>query len=287
MRKINKILVPTDFSDTALNAYRYALLLAEAVGAGIELLHTVYPEVTTGEMPTYHVTYIDKMVEVAEENLNEFAQRGISPLVQRLTSTHLVNHIVEVGGTIPAIKNRAQKDACDLVIMGTKGARSTWNNLFGTHSTGVLMNAPCPVLIVPEDGQFTGYKKFCFATDLENMDVFSGKELIDAFAPINPGIHFLHVSGRNEPDHSMKLSLIEKFYELRGSDMDVTTADVQSERIAEAIIAEANTQGCDLIVMSRPHYSFLDQLFHKSITREVALITHLPVLVLGAKDLAN
>ena len=44
MKEINKILVPTDFSETASHAFRYALWFADQVDANLQLLHVIYPE---------------------------------------------------------------------------------------------------------------------------------------------------------------------------------------------------------------------------------------------------
>lgn len=39
-RKVKKILVPTDFSETSHNAFEYAIHLADDLGASIIVLHT-------------------------------------------------------------------------------------------------------------------------------------------------------------------------------------------------------------------------------------------------------
>ncbi|MBK8566180.1 MAG: universal stress protein [Saprospiraceae bacterium] len=44
MKIIHNILIPTDFSDCAANAYQYGLLFADKWKAGLKLLHVVAPD---------------------------------------------------------------------------------------------------------------------------------------------------------------------------------------------------------------------------------------------------
>ncbi|MFM9952206.1 MAG: universal stress protein [Saprospiraceae bacterium] len=46
----------------------------------------------------------------------------------------------------------------------------------------------------------------------------------------------------------------------------------------------AEMEKIDLIVMATRHRSFWEQLFHKSQTKQMALHTHLPMLVLHQGD---
>ncbi|MFZ4427736.1 MAG: universal stress protein, partial [Saprospiraceae bacterium] len=51
MRKIHRILFPTDFSEAAQNAFRYCRSLADALSAEIFVLHVVYPEYELLDLP--------------------------------------------------------------------------------------------------------------------------------------------------------------------------------------------------------------------------------------------
>ena len=51
MKNKFKILVPTDFSFSAENAFRHAILMADKMEADITLLNVVNPEVAMIDMP--------------------------------------------------------------------------------------------------------------------------------------------------------------------------------------------------------------------------------------------
>lgn len=281
MRKIQKILVPTDFSGTASNAFTYALFLADHLNAEIQLLHCVHPGMAVAEMPTYTIDITNKLLEIAKENMLEFTKHGLTGVLQRVDSLPLVTDSVEIGTVVERTKSLVKEAHFDLVVMGTQGAASTWDELFGSLASGVLMNAPCPVLIVPEKAKFAAYKKFCYATDLEGFNVYSGREVVEAFSPMVPDLHFIHVSGRKDDGDPFDYEAVNLLYSRQKVHFNVTVTEITATDVPNAIIAEAEKLASDLIVMSRPHYSFFDQLFHKSTTRQVALHTHLPLLVLN------
>ncbi len=281
MKPIKKILVPTDFSETALNAYAYALLLADQVGAEIRLLNCVFPSIAVAEVPAFSDGFTGEMLSMANENIESFSDQGLALVAPELKTRPFVSHGVEVGGAVPEIKHIAEADEFDLIVMGTTGAQTTWENLFGSNAAGVLHNAPCPVLIVPPEARFKGLEQLCFATDFENREVFAGKELVQAFQPLNPDLHIVHMQEKQEPEHTLNMELVREMYDRQDLSFRVTYAELPCQDMAKNLLEYATALPCDFLVMVRPHYSLFDQLFHKSYTREVALATKLPLLVLN------
>lgn len=281
MKSIKKIVVPTDFSDVAANAFIYALLLADKLGAEIQLLHCIHPGMAVAEMPTYSIDISNRLLEIAQDNMLHFTKEGLTSVLQQVKSMPLVSDNVVIGSVAERAQAMVKEEQYDLVVMGTQGATTTWDHLFGSLASGVLMNAPCPVLIVPEKAKFTSFKKICYATDLEGFEVYAGQELVAAFRPMVADLHFIHVTKRGVEEAPFDFELVDLLYNRKDLPFKVTATEVVGTDISTAIIEEAEKLGSNLIVMSRPHYSFFDQLFHKSKTREVALHTHLPLLVLN------
>lgn len=281
MKRIEKILLPTDFSDTADDAFVYALLLAEKLGAEIHLLNCIYLGIATAELPAYTGDLLNKMQDQGKKNMQKFVERGITKVVQQLRSLPAVTSQVEVGSAVILTKQFAEENNFDLIIMGTNGAHDNWSRLFGTNASGVLVDAPCPVLVLPENARFRHFQKLCFATDLEDVNVLLGRQLIARFHPMVPDLHFLHVSRREAEEHSLDFELISTLYARQDVNFKVDISELSSKDIPKAIIKEAEQLEADLVVMYRPHHGVFDQLFHKSVTREVALTTSVPLLVLS------
>jgi universal stress protein A len=141
MNAIHKILVPTDFSAHADEAFRVAHTLARLTGAEVILFHVVRPPAVVSEGGQL-LTDPDKGETV---NLWDRFQalRATEPGVH-------VEHEVIVAHkpSVDHILDVLDKLGCDLIVMGTH--RHSWlkHRLFGSVTEEVVRRARCPVLVV-------------------------------------------------------------------------------------------------------------------------------------------
>ena len=157
------VLVPTDFSDPAQHALRYALEETALHHAKVTLLHVLPPHTGTA---VYYVTGAPEVQPGFDPELgSRLSMPGApQPTVVRYdrheeAQTHLRDLMpdsfhgpweVEVAAGHPAetIVHIAQERAVDLIVMGTHG-RTGWRHaLLGSVAEKVVCLAPCPVLTV-------------------------------------------------------------------------------------------------------------------------------------------
>ncbi|MEM9835719.1 MAG: universal stress protein [Bacteroidota bacterium] len=281
MQTIKRILLPTDFSETATNAFKYALLLADQLDAEIRLLYCLTPAMAVSGVPNYSANITEKLFKTAQDNMLQFMEQGIAEVIGQLDTMPSVTEKVEVGAIVESAKSIAESYEYDLIVMGTKGADSVWDEWFGSISSALLMNAPCPVLIIPSTAQFFPYERICYATDVTWIDTYEGSDLMAAFSPMKPNLHFLHVNQELSEAASVPLENVNLVYDQRNLPYEVSVAEVTAKDVPAAIIEEAENMVSDMIVMMRPHYNFFEQIFHKSKTREVALHSSIPLLVIN------
>jgi nucleotide-binding universal stress UspA family protein len=141
MNAIQKILVPTDFSAHADEAFRVAHTLARATGAAVIVVHVAHPPAVVSE---------------DGQLLAEPGKGKTANLWDRFQTTQpndpkvRVQHEVIVAdrpGATPILEI-LDKLACDLIVMGTHG-RSWWKQrLFGSVTEEVVRHARCPVMVV-------------------------------------------------------------------------------------------------------------------------------------------
>ena len=79
MKPVNLILVPTDFSEAAINAMTYALWLADHLEARIKVLHIVFPGTGELDVPVISASETQKRVETAEEALDAYIPQRLNP----------------------------------------------------------------------------------------------------------------------------------------------------------------------------------------------------------------
>lgn len=149
MKFINKILVPTDFSDLSLAALEYATSFAKIYDAKIYMIHVV-------ENPTalaFHSvdisseTVLRDAEEEAENQLRDFISnklptvKGIMPIVRR-------------GNASREIVHHAMEENFDVIIMATHGRTGFAHMLMGSIAESVVRYSSVPVLTVkPEEMQ--------------------------------------------------------------------------------------------------------------------------------------
>jgi nucleotide-binding universal stress UspA family protein len=141
MNPIRKILVPTDFSAHADEAFRTACTLAGALGAEVVVFHIAAPPAV--------VTESGQLLAGpdAPDTINLWNRfRGSVATDNRVHVTHEV--IVEGRPSARHILNVLAKQGCDLIVMGTHGRSWVKHALFGSVTEAVVRGAHCPVMVV-------------------------------------------------------------------------------------------------------------------------------------------
>lgn len=141
MDAIQKILVPTDFSAHADEAFRVAHTLAKAVGAQVILFHVA----RSPAVVTEGGRFLTNPATGDAVNLWDRFQT-----IQPNDSTVRVEHEVIVADR-PSARNILEildRLGCDLIVMGTHGHSRLKHLLFGSVTEKVVRLARCPVMVV-------------------------------------------------------------------------------------------------------------------------------------------
>lgn len=142
---IQKILVPTDFTESSGEALEAAMDLARRFSASIEILHVnVDPTFVVPPPGDIMAVPIDvsRALATASQNLDDTVRR-----VQEAGIT--CTGASETGRTHTEIVDHAQRAGADLIVMGTHGRHGLGHALLGSVAEKVVQHALCPVLVVP------------------------------------------------------------------------------------------------------------------------------------------
>jgi nucleotide-binding universal stress UspA family protein len=272
---MKKILVPTDFSMNSWKALAYGADLARRVSAELIVLNAY-------TLPYSNQTVLLSMKEI----LKESAESGLKDVLDKMNSELDLDGVKVItkavhGDLLVTIDLMCDTEGVDLVIMGTKGATGLKAALLGSNTSNIIRNISKPVIAVPESYQRNDNKHatICadFANGLEKRVDFSILNTI--CRGHNAEIHILHVVDPFEeqmPDDQPKpVDFNEHFPGTKVSMHTNYHEDVQ-EGIKE-FLADHPT---NLLVMIRRNYNFIESLFHRSLTRHLAMHTEIPLLVL-------
>ncbi len=142
MIRIQRILVPTDFSEPGRSALKYAVEFADQFGAAVDLLHVVEP-IPPGALLSY------QPMEDLRSSLVKHAEEQMEALHSQWEDCCFpVEKIVLEGHPFVEIVRCARDRKTDLIIMGTHGRGPIAHMMLGSTTEQVIRKAPCPVLTV-------------------------------------------------------------------------------------------------------------------------------------------
>lgn len=264
------ILLPTDFSDPALNACAYTLDLFGTAGNTYTLLHSYIDP-----LPGY-----DAMVDMTSalyassvEGLADFSKRfrALKGGADALLDTRVTH-----GTLAAALLDVCKEKPVDLIAMGTQGA-SLGSVLFGSNAGGVAKASKVPVLIIPQDARFRGMKHLLLADDHRGVEPLAMRLLLKLAHQFGAEITIAHVlrSLNEDPNPQVIADYDETFALVKHRYTDALGDDV-----ALALCNVAERDHADLVAVLHRHTGSLDSLFHGSVAKQLALHTRIPLLVL-------
>jgi nucleotide-binding universal stress UspA family protein len=271
-----KILVPTDFSENAEKAAKYAASFASKFNADVILFHTTHiPVIAPGApLPIY-----DKLVDNAIESSNA----SLRNLWQKISaSADNVKYIVKVGFAGDEITLYAEEEKCDLIIMGTAGA-SGIKKLWGSIASGVVMRSKCPVLAVPfNHTRKTEISRIVLATDYKEKS--TGAQLINKIATAYQSeVMIFHVYSTSQMIPTIEQAEAGLTLENQLKGINHSYHFAEDDDVAESINEFAMRNQADLMVLYPEKKNFLEKLFGPAVTNEIAQSATLPVLIIPAK----
>ncbi|MEO1258606.1 MAG: universal stress protein [Bacteroidota bacterium] len=282
MLKINKILFPTDFSEAAQNAFRYALWFADKYNASIDLLHVAYPEAEPMDFPVMVAQATMDKIEIAKGMMKAFVDSGIAQvqMVQGLENLPNIRSDIKMGVPANSIAEAATSKEVDLIIMGTQGAHSNFEKFIGSVTTTTLNRAPCPVLAVPENAQNENIKMIAYAADLQSTDPYHIWEVGKLMGTFDPILRIVHVEKNEDEKKPVNMQELESFFAGKTPALQVTFHTVAAADVAGELVDFTEAWGVDLMVMHKPKRSFFERLFHRSVIKKEVFDSKVPLLII-------
>ena len=273
---MNKILVPTDFSENASNALEYALELARLSDAGVMLQHS-YKVNSDPPLSDESYTMAHDRVRTQLELLRD--EIKTEPKYMDIT----IEIHPAVGNVVDGIDELTGRYNIDLVVMGTRGASGAKEIFIGSNAANAIHNSQCPVLAVPENAKLDKIDSIVFATDLHEIDNDEALEVLKAIAKLcNAEIRMLNI--RTEESHLSGEEALESAREVHyfGEEVPHTQEFMSGYDVLEEInnYVNDNADEVNMICMVARRYTLWERIFHSSKTEQMAFHTKIPLLAL-------
>ncbi len=277
-----KLLVPTDFSKNAQKGVEFATNMAKKSGSEVVLLHA--HQIINTDSASRRLLFEEYNLSVARK-LNEelkvqkrkvaMANPGITVSAE-LYSNEVKSSIVDASETLGS----------DLIVMGTQGASGLKNFFMGSVTAKVIGRATVPVLAVPRLYKWKDPENILLATNNfethpEILDTIF--KLVDLF---KANLHVIVFTDADspEPEEYYKKSLDDyhKFLERIKKNIPITSAHLKGIEFEDAVQQYINDHSIDMLAMITYKRNFLENIFHRSATKNMAYRTRIPLLAIPA-----
>jgi len=278
MTTMKKILFPTDFSEVSSNAFIYALKLAENLNAEIITLH-VY------ELPVVNNAdgfpgYLLEIYDVVEWGQFE-SYKGQVPVLRDIAKANNLEHIkisheLLMGDLVNSIREISKKENIDYVVMGTKGASGLKETFLGSTAANVVTDTDTFVLAIPENSHYQPIKNIAFTSRFRDKDRAALVKLLKLAKGFNAKVHCLYVKTQS----SDLKDVVAADWKLVFKDENVDFHIVENENVKDTILDFTATHNIDVLAMLHYKRSFLEELFHFSLTKKILHHIQIPILAL-------
>ena len=265
------ILVPTDFSPLSKIAVHYSVKIANKLNGNVTLLHVIDLErqvKATLRMQTDVRNYVRRTRNALEAIEQEIATEVMirKPVKFKISKGQNFSE---------AVLREARRLRSGLIVMGTRGATGIKRTIIGSNTASMIGISHIPVLAVPEGAEFKSFRNVVYATDLKNVEA-ELDVLIPYVQRFNSTIHVIHIVGKGGNVGEIE-DRIDNIVKKTGYKNIVTLVTVDPD-INGAIEQYIGVSKADLLAMFTHAPSFYEKLLDKSVTRNMAFHSPIPLL---------
>ena len=280
---MRRILLPTDFSENALNAIRYAVQLFKNSSCEFYLLHTYTPAAyNVGSMSdSYSALELQKVTrENAEGSMDEVEKTIRSEFNNK---NHHFHKVVTFNLLVHQIQEMVENNGIDIIVMGTQGATGAQEVFLGTHTMYTIKKVNCPVIAVPSGFGYEAPKEILFPTDYRLSKSNPYLSLIREICDLQVARLNLLNAYYGEPLDSEQKQM-KAYLDVYFKDNAHLFYIAEDTDVPGAIEKFQLKKKINLLIMIHNRHNFFENLLFKPVINEIAYHTNIPFLVIPSEE---
>ncbi|AFL79677.1 universal stress protein UspA-like protein [Aequorivita sublithincola DSM 14238] len=275
---MKNILIPTDFSENAHNAIRYALDYFAEIPVNFYILHSS----SKGKLqvdPEFE-GFFDSEIQTVQNTTSLLKAEITTCRISTKNSEHNFFALEEDSNLVEAIRKQVSEKEIDYILMGTKGASKNNSSDMGSNTVEVITKVKCPIMIIPGDARFVGVKNIAFVTDYNC--VYRNKvisTLSETLSLHNAPLRVLHVKSNNS-DLSVTQTDNKGFLHYFFREKKHSFHFVENKELETGIENFVETWEISLVSIVAKNLNFIQRLLLRPAVKFVSYHTHVPFLVI-------
>lgn len=270
-----KILVPTDFSENAFLAARYAAEIAKKYHYGLHIIH-FYTAISSGfEESELNEEQEQPDVLKADFTIKEWVGKLQAEYPGLPLSYHNQRGLLE-----EALLKEAKREGYIAIAMGTTGMSADKNIFWGSNTALIVAKSPIPVIVIPNIAYTTPtIKKVGLLTNFKQEELATLQEFVHIFKQ-EVDVALIHVYKENEDLTSVNNRLdswsfnVDEFSAVRQTSTLIAPTvkeDKNQDTIPEVIRKLIDAHSLDIILISKSRKTFFERLFIPSVSKAMTL----------------
>jgi nucleotide-binding universal stress UspA family protein len=271
---MKRILVPCDFSEPSIQAFKFAMEIAEKSNGQVMLLHIV-------EVPVMHDTMIMPVLDFEMsffKDLKVKAEKHFTKMKTKFAKEGVkTQSFVELGPIQKTIDRIAEEKKADLIVMGTHGVKGLLDSFIGSNTEKVVRFSKIPVISIHQLAKLSTIKDIVLPTTLHQNQGLLIRQIKKMQLFFSATLHLLIVNTpgnlKRTADESQLMEEYAKHYKL----VDYTINIRNDFSVENGIISFAHEIKADMIAMGTHGRKGLAHLFLRSIAENVVNSIDCPV----------
>ncbi|WP_175418928.1 universal stress protein [Aureibaculum algae] len=274
---MKRILLLTDFSKNASNAITYAM------------------QFFSGDTITFYVLNVQKVSKYITSDLIASPKKSIYDSViknpkkaleilvndlkkEYANEDYTFEGICDYDSFVSAIKQLVEIEHVDMIVMGTNGASSIKEAVFGSNTIQVIEKVDLPILVIPKKHKFCKPSQVLFINETEiSLEKNIVKPLLGIISKFNSHLNVLTMVNQNEQDkYNLQKETLNSFFK----DTILNFYTDQNKSIENAVEHIIATKEVHLVAKIIHVESFFKRIFTKASMTEITYASKIPLLFL-------
>lgn len=271
------IILPTDFSENALKAAKFAMSLAADLDAELSLIHAYQCFRSGFQSETTNSEDEERARNEAEREMNIFIRK--LPLDKN--GKAVKGEYFE--GPLLAVINHLKSDQNNtIIVMGTTGATGIKYHLIGSNTLYIAKKTLLPLMTVPIGIENCQIKTIAIFTDYKEGDKKNLTHLISFFGTSEVTYQLFHIHESNTKPSLQNVEKLKNWaHELKANCglKELPFELVEGKENATLVNEISKREDIDLLTLTMVEQNFWDKLFEKSLSKAIILQGTTPVFI--------
>lgn len=273
---MEKILVPTDFSNNSKSGLRFAIRLAARNKSTLVFVHTTQ---TKRELKEADEAEFEKhkqeQIEKKRDKLQRFIQ-GVYRSLKMDEGEYTCEIIEGIKADVSLIDYCKKYSDIAFIVISTRGA-SFVNKVLGTNTGNLITKSPVPVIAVPKDYRSKPLRNVLYSTDLENLQR-EFDTVLEFAKPRGLSVEVLHFATPSSLDHQNELNNLEL---TAGYPVKIwkEKADINHSMIHNLQLQIDKIKPSMVALFTNQQRTFFEKLFLSSMAEALSFKSQVPLLV--------